>query len=83
MCEAGVIGVLPGIIGSLQALEALKLVLGIGEPLRGRLLVFGALDLSFREFTLKANPETRSPGRTATVSMWSIWRACACRPSAA
>jgi len=55
--EAGVIGVLPGIIGSLQALEALKLVLGIGEPLRGRLLVFDALDLSFREFTLKANPD--------------------------
>ena len=57
--EAGVIGVLPGIIGSLQALEALKLVLGIGEPLRGRLLVFDALDLSFREFTLKANPDNQ------------------------
>lgn len=54
--EAGVIGVLPGIIGSLQALEAIKLVLGIGEPLVGRLLVFDALDLSFREFTLKVNP---------------------------
>ena len=57
--EAGVIGVLPGIIGSLQALEALKLVLGIGEPLRGRLLVFDALDLSFREFTLNANPDNQ------------------------
>ena len=54
-----VVGVLPGIIGSLQALEALKLVLGIGEPLRGRLLVFDALDLSFREFTLKANPDNQ------------------------
>ena len=54
--EAGVIGVLPGIIGSLQALEAIKLVLGVGDPLIGRLLVFDALDLSFREFTLNASP---------------------------
>ena len=55
--EAGVLGVLPGIIGSLQALEAIKLVLGIGEPLIGRLLVFDALDLTFREFVLKARPD--------------------------
>ena len=55
--EAGVLGVLPGIIGSLQALEALKLVLGIGDPTRGRLLVFDALDLSFREFKLNVNPD--------------------------
>ncbi len=54
--EAGVIGVLPGIIGSLQALEAIKLVLGIGEPMIGRLLVFDALDLEFREFKLNVNP---------------------------
>ncbi len=54
--DAGVIGVLPGIIGSLQALEAIKLVLGIGEPLVGRLLVFDALDLVFREFKLNVNP---------------------------
>ena len=55
--EAGVLGVLPGIIGSLQALEAIKLVLGIGEPLIGRLLVFDALDLAFREFRLNVNPD--------------------------
>ena len=55
--EAGVLGVLPGIIGSLQALEAIKLVLGIGEPLVGRLLVFDALDLAFREFRLAVNPD--------------------------
>ncbi|MEM9200837.1 MAG: molybdopterin-synthase adenylyltransferase MoeB [Actinomycetota bacterium] len=55
--EAGVIGVLPGIIGSLQALEALKLILGIGDPLVGRLLVFDALDLAFREFKLTTNPD--------------------------
>lgn len=55
--EAGVLGVLPGIIGSLQALEVIKLVLGIGESLRGRLLVFDALELSFREFRLHRNAE--------------------------
>ena len=51
------LGVLPGVVGSLQALEAIKLVLGIGEPLIGRLLVFDALDLAFREFRLKVNPD--------------------------
>ncbi len=55
--EAGVLGVLPGIVGSLQALEAIKLVLGIGEPLIGRLLVFDALDLAYREFRLIVNPD--------------------------
>jgi sulfur-carrier protein adenylyltransferase/sulfurtransferase len=51
--EAGVLGVLPGIIGCLQANEVLKLLLGIGEPLIGRLLVFDALGLKFRELTLR------------------------------
>jgi adenylyltransferase/sulfurtransferase len=51
-----VLGVLPGIVGSLQALEAIKLVLGIGETLRGRLLVFDALALSFRELRLRKDP---------------------------
>src|SRR5215213_2399467 len=50
--EAGVLGVLPGIIGSLQALEAIKLILGLGDSLSGRILAFDALDLSFREFKL-------------------------------
>jgi sulfur-carrier protein adenylyltransferase/sulfurtransferase len=49
--EGGVLGVLPGIIGSLQALEVLKLILGIGEPLIGRLVLFDALALRFRELT--------------------------------
>jgi molybdopterin/thiamine biosynthesis adenylyltransferase len=57
--EAGVIGVLPGIIGSLQALEVIKLLLGIGESLRGRLLVFDALELSFREFRLHRHPDNQ------------------------
>ena len=51
--EGGVLGVLPGIIGTLQALEALKLVLGVGQPLIGRLLLFDALALSFRELRLR------------------------------
>ena len=55
--EAGVLGVLPGIIGSLQALEAIKLILGIGDSLRGRLLVFDALELTFREFRLHRNAD--------------------------
>jgi len=54
--EAGVLGVLPGVIGMLQATEAIKLVLGIGEPLRGRLLQFDALAMRFRETRLAADP---------------------------
>ncbi len=57
--EAGVLGVLPGVVGSIQALEALKLLLGIGEPLRGRLVVFDALEMSFREFKLRVDPDNR------------------------
>lgn len=56
-CEdSGVLGVLPGVVGTLQALEALKLVLGIGEPLLGRLLVFDALAMRFREITAGKDP---------------------------
>ena len=55
--EAGVLGVLPGIIGSLQALEAIKLLLDIGDPLIGRLLAFDALELSFREYKLNPDPD--------------------------
>ena len=51
--EGGVLGVLPGIIGSLQANEAIKLILGVGEPLIGRLLLFDALKLQFRELKIK------------------------------
>ncbi len=57
--EAGVLGVLPGIVGSIQALEALKLILGIGDSLRGRLLVFDALEMSFREYRLNIDPENQ------------------------
>ena len=54
--EAGVLGVLPGIVGSVQALEAIKLILGIGDSLRGRLVAFDALEMSFREFRLRPDP---------------------------
>ena len=55
--EAGVLGVLPGIIGSIQAVEAIKVLLGIGEPLVGRLLAYDALDGTFRTFRLNRDPE--------------------------
>ncbi|MDE0657479.1 MAG: molybdopterin-synthase adenylyltransferase MoeB, partial [Acidimicrobiaceae bacterium] len=54
--EAGVLGVLPGIVGSVQALEAIKLILGVGDSLRGRLVAFDALEMSFREFKLRPDP---------------------------
>jgi len=55
--EGGVLGVLPGIIGSLQALEAIKLIIGNGEPLIGRLILFDALKFKIRELKLRKNPE--------------------------
>ena len=55
--EAGVLGVLPGIVGSVQALEAIKLLLGLGEGLSGRLVAFDALDMTFREYRLQRDPD--------------------------
>ena len=55
--EAGVLGVLPGIVGSIQALEAMKLILGVGDGLAGRLIAFDALEMSFREFKLNIDPK--------------------------
>ena len=66
--EAGVLGVLPGIIGSLQANETLKLLLGIGEPLVGRFLLFDALDTSFREVKLRRDPNCPACGETPTIT---------------
>mgnify|MGYP001401530417 CR=1 FL=1 len=57
--EAGVLGVLPGIVGTLQALEAMKIILGLGETLSGRLLAFDALEMSFREYKLRVDPENQ------------------------
>lgn len=66
--EAGVLGVLPGVIGLLQATETLKLLLGLGEPLSGRLLHFDALGLRFRETRLPPDPDcaTCAPGAVFT-----------------
>jgi molybdopterin/thiamine biosynthesis adenylyltransferase len=63
--EAGVLGVLPGVIGLLQATEAIKLILGLGDPLVGRLLQFDALSMRFRETRLPADPDCPvcAPGR--------------------
>ncbi len=66
--EGGVLGVLPGIIGSLQANEALKLVLGIGEPLVGRLLLFDALEASFTEVALRRDPACPVCGESPTIT---------------
>src|ERR1700736_3395123 len=54
--EAGVLGVLPGIVGSLQAMEAIKMLLGLGDPLIGRLLAYDALEQSFRTFKVRRDP---------------------------
>jgi len=66
--EGGVLGVLPGVIGSLQALEAIKLVLGAGESLIGRLLVFDALGLSFRQLALRKDPDCPVCGPRPTIT---------------
>jgi molybdopterin/thiamine biosynthesis adenylyltransferase len=63
--EAGVLGVLPGIVGSVQALEAIKLVLGLGDPLRGRLLAYDALEQSFRTFKVRRDPKCPACGEDA------------------
>jgi len=63
--EAGVLGVLPGIIGSIQALEAIKLILDLGEPLVGRLLTYDAMDESFRTFKVRRDPACPACGENA------------------
>jgi molybdopterin/thiamine biosynthesis adenylyltransferase/rhodanese-related sulfurtransferase len=66
--EGGVLGVLPGVIGSLQANEALKLALGIGEPLVGRLLLFDALSAEFNEVKLRRDPDCPVCGEHPTIT---------------
>ncbi len=73
--EGGVLGVLPGVVGSVQATEALKLALGIGDPLVGRLLLYDALAASFTEVSLRRDPACPVCGRTrrspSTSTTWS------------
>ncbi|MBE7469319.1 MAG: molybdopterin-synthase adenylyltransferase MoeB [Anaerolineae bacterium] len=66
--EGGVLGVLPGIIGSVEAVEAIKLILGIGSPLTGRLLLYDALEAEFREVRVRKNPDCPVCGEHPTVT---------------
>ena len=65
--EGGVLGVLPGIIGVIQATEAIKLIIGKGEPLIGRLLLYNALKMEFREVRIKRNPQCPVCGERPTI----------------
>jgi molybdopterin/thiamine biosynthesis adenylyltransferase/rhodanese-related sulfurtransferase/molybdopterin converting factor small subunit len=66
--EGGVLGVLPGVIGTIQATEAIKLILGVGQPLIGRLLLYDALDMSFDEVQLRKNPQCPVCGEHPAVT---------------
>jgi len=66
--EGGVLGILPGTIGLIQATEAVKLILGIGEPLIGRLMLYDALGMRFRELKLRKNPECPICGDHRTIT---------------
>jgi adenylyltransferase/sulfurtransferase len=66
--EGGVLGILPGIVGLIQANEGVKLILGQGNPLIGRLLLFNALDMKFRELKLKKDPTCPVCGKNPTVT---------------
>ncbi len=66
--EGGVLGILPGLIGCIQATEAVKLILGTGEPLVGRLLLYDALRMSFREFKVRRNPKCPVCGDHPTIT---------------
>jgi adenylyltransferase/sulfurtransferase len=66
--EGGVLGILPGLVGVIQATEVIKLILGKGEPLIGRLLLVDALNMRFRELKLRKNPECPVCGENPTVT---------------
>jgi len=66
--EGGVLGILPGLVGCIQATEAVKLILGKGEPLIGRLVLYDALAMSFREFKVRRNPKCPMCGDKPTIT---------------
>src|ERR1700692_1382186 len=66
--EGGVLGILPGLVGVMQATEVIKLILGKGEPLIGRLLLIDALDMKFRELKLRKNPDCPACGTYPTIT---------------
>jgi molybdopterin/thiamine biosynthesis adenylyltransferase/rhodanese-related sulfurtransferase len=76
--EAGVLGVLPGLVGMVQATEAMKLILGLGQPLVGRLLTYDALGMRFRELTLRRDPACPGCGAGAKFAGYvDLERMCA------
>jgi sulfur-carrier protein adenylyltransferase/sulfurtransferase len=81
--EGGVLGVLPGIIGLIQATEAMKLILGVGEPLIGRFLIYDALKMRFRELKLRKDPDCPVCGTHPTVTQLIDYdQFCGVRPEA-
>ena len=81
--EGGVLGVLPGVIGTIQATEAIKLIMGIGEPLIGRFLIYDALRMKFRELKLKKDLECPVCGENPTVrELIDYEQFCGVAPSA-
>jgi adenylyltransferase/sulfurtransferase len=81
--EAGVLGALAGVIGVLQAVEAIKLVLGIGDPLEGHLMVFDALKMTFRKVRVRKDPECALCGESPTITTLKAYKeeACELRPA--
>ena len=80
--EGGVLGVLPGIVGSIQAIETIKLILGEGTSLNGRLLLFDALGMKFREMKLRKNPDCVLCGPNPTVTELVDYHAfCGVKPA--
>src|SRR5438094_2294066 len=79
--EAGVLGVLPGVIGTIQANEVIKLLLGIGEPLVGRYLLFDALEGSFREVRLRRDPKCPVCGDNPTITEYIDYEGFCASPS--
>src|SRR5437867_8410797 len=70
--EAGVLGVLPGVIGLIQATEVIKVLLNIGTTLSGRLLTYDALEMTFKQFKIRRNPDCAACGPDAQIDLASI-----------
>ena len=81
--EGGVLGVLPGLVGTIQATEAIKLILGIGEPLIGRLLLVDALGMSFRVVQLRKNPDCPACGTRELTALIDYEQFCGVPQAAA
>src|ERR1019366_4797718 len=80
--EGGVLGVLPGLIGMIQATEAIKLILGIGEPLIGRLLLVDTLGAQFRTVKIRRNPACRACGTREITKLIDYDEFCGMKPEA-